>query len=120
MERRNNFVRHSLKKSRSLQGESNAGIYDEYGRRLDSPGIDANGCLTLGITGFVGLTLFKICVPIWTHLRGQDVHPVFVLLLIVGTLTILWFAVTRSLRSAWVRTVSRLRPLGVSGLYHFS
>jgi len=81
------------------------GIYDEYGRRLDSPGIDANGCLTLGITGFVGLTLFKICVPIWTYLRGQDVHPVFVLLLIVGTLAILWFAVTRSLRSAWVRTV---------------
>ncbi|MBB3879643.1 hypothetical protein [Sphingomonas pseudosanguinis] len=60
--------------------------------------------MTLGIIGFVGLTLLEICVPIWTHLRAQDVHPVFVILLIIGVLTILWFAVTRSLRSAWVRT----------------
>ena len=60
---------------------------------------------TLGITGFVCLTLFKTCALIWPHLREQDVHPVFVLLRIIDTLAILWFAVTRSLRSAWVRTV---------------
>lgn len=92
-------------------------LYDSSGNRVGSVGGggDLGGCLTLGIGLFIVSTVVKALVPVWSVLRGHDIHPVFILALFAASLAAIVFVIAWFLKFATVRGIAAASVASVSG-----